>query len=122
MYHKTHPILACLVVVAMLTLASCGGSSRVDEVSENVGPGPGVAMLNHGGLTGWAFLPYWELYVGGALFTQGSNLLEDTNIFLDLTGVPVGTVVEAVGYNLNYDQITYAEGFMGPMGVVLQMP
>lgn len=122
MYNKTGFVLACLGLVAMLALTGCGGSSRVDEVSENVGPGPGVAMINHSGITGWAHLPYWELYVGGALFTWGSNLLQDTNIFIDLTGVPVGTACQVFGFDLDYDQITYAENPMGPMGVVLQMP
>jgi hypothetical protein len=115
-------ITCCAVLALALSAGACGGSSTVDPESENVGPGPQIARISHGGITGYSFLPYWGLYVEGVLFTQGSNLLENAPINVALPGVPVGSNVAVLGYDLQINLITQAEGFLGPMGVVLQMP
>jgi hypothetical protein len=123
MSHTSRRLLTLVLLVAVCSaLAACGGSSRVDEETENVGPGPGLAMISHGGITGHSYLPYWGLYVNGTLFRQGSNLLKNQYIYIELPGVAVGSAIDVWGFNMQYDPITSASGVLGPMGVVLQMP
>ena len=111
---------AC-VVALLIHASACSSGGMVDE-NENVGPGPNLARVTHDGLAWNGHLPYWELYTGGALWAQGSNLPKDYAILVDMTGTPVGAAVSVFGYDLGYNLITRADGVLGPMGIVLQMP
>ena len=113
---------AVLVIVLLAALAgsACGGGGLVDE-DENVGPGPGILQFSHGGGAWYGSLPYWSVWVNGMLMADGSNLPLQYPIQIQLPGVPVGSQVEAFGFNTLGGQITGASGFLGPMGVVLQM-
>jgi hypothetical protein len=109
------------VVLVMLLGGPGCGTGEVSRESDDIGPGPGVLLLSHGGGAWSGSLPLWSVWANGVLVADGSNLPQDSPIRISLPGVPEGSEVIAYGFDTFGGQITSAQGFLGPMGMVLQM-